>query len=161
MSISVQQCFVNVASDKYNKEYLFGYFLIYLVNMLCPIILSVLEPSQFQIGIFVLIILVFASVFSFGIYYLALHNAINFRKEILPNPIDDFKKIFVISLKTIFWVFLSCFILAIPSIIIMGLSVFFANLGFVGMIIYVLLYVVNVVLFTLFTFSLFLLYIKE
>lgn len=161
MSISVQQCFVNVASDKYNKENLFAYFLISLVNMVCPIILFTLEPSQLQIGIFVLIILVLSSIFSLGIYYVALHNAINFRKEIFPNPMQDAMKILVIFFKTMFWGFLSFFVLIIPVLITGVLSVLFAYwLSFVGMIISVLLYVVATVFFVTFSFALFFLYIR-
>lgn len=118
MTISIRQAFSNVASDKYDKGNMFIFFLILLISFIINIIFY--NPSdvpKLDAKTIIVSLLTFIFCFlCFGIYWVAINNAIKKKNKIFPNLFSDFKYITIVCFRSL---------LLIPSCIIAGLPYIF------------------------------------
>lgn len=161
MSISVNQAFSNIASEKYNKENISVFFIITMF----PLLFQFIDFGSFnnakQMALILFIVVAMLSIFSLGIYYVALNNAVNERVEIFPNCIKNFWKIFFVAFKSIFFFSLSLVVLLIPIVILAVLSFLLASINLFAMMVSFVLYIIGVVAFSIIIFSVVTLYIRN
>ena len=129
MTISIRETLKNVASDKYNKTNIFYFIILSVITTILGSFLP--EDPNILLQLNNILLIIFYLLFAFilnGIYMVSLNSAINNKKEIIANIINDIEQITTAGLKSAIGGGIVCILMiiliAIPFAILIYLNVF-------------------------------------